>query len=368
MSKMKVCHITSVHPRYDIRIFIKECQALAREHQVSLIVADSLGDELHSGVNIYDVGKVAGGRLKRMRVTSQAIFNQVCALKPQVVHFHDPELISIGRKLVKLGYQVIYDVHEDVPKQIMNKHWIPKLLRPVISRYVEWQERKAANEFAGMICATEIITQRFVRYNPKSIAIHNYPILAELTQLNVTWQQRSDHLCYLGSISETRGILPLVDSLALSGLTLDLAGPYSGDSESKIKASRGFNQVNYHGILNRQQVSELLGQVKIGMVTLLPTPSYLESLPIKLFEYMLAGIPVVTSNFPLWHAIVQGHNCGLMVDPSDAQAVAAACNWLLENQEQAKQMGENGRQAVLNHYTWDQEQERLLAFYRQLEV
>ena len=199
MFKMQVCHITSVHPRYDIRIFIKECQALVREHQVSLIVADSLGDEVNSGVNIYDVGKVVGGRLKRMRITSQAILQKVCVLKPQIVHFHDPELISIGRKLSKLGYRVIYDVHEDVPKQIMNKHWIPKLLRPLISRYVENQERNAAKEFAGVICATEIIAKRFATYNSRSIAIHNYPILAELTQLESTWQDRSDHLCYLDS-------------------------------------------------------------------------------------------------------------------------------------------------------------------------
>lgn len=366
MFKMQVCHITSVHPRYDIRIFIKECQALVREHQVSLIVADSLGDEVNSGVNIYDVGKVVGGRLKRMRITSQAILQKVCVLKPQIVHFHDPELIGIGRKLVKLGYKIVYDVHEDVPKQIMNKHWIPKLLRPLISRYVENQERNAAKEFAGVICATEIIAKRFATYNPRSIAIHNYPILAELTQLESTWQDRSDHLCYLGSISETRGILPLVDSLAISGLTLDLAGPYSGDIEGKINGSCGIKHVSYHGILNRQQVSQLLGKVKIGMVTLLPTPSYLESLPIKLFEYMLAGIPVVTSDFPLWNSIVKGHNCGLMVDPIDSQAIAAACKWLLDNQEQAKQMGENGRQAVLNNYTWDKEQERLLEFYRKL--
>lgn len=363
---MQICHITSVHPRYDIRIFIKECQALAREHQVSLIVADSLGDEVNTGINIYDVGKVAGGRLSRMRITSQAILHKLCALKPQVVHFHDPELIGIGRKLARLGYKVIYDVHEDVPKQIMNKHWIPKLLRPLISRYVENQERIASAEFAGVICATEIIAQRFSSYNSKSIAIHNYPILAELTQLDVTWQQRNDNLCYLGSISETRGILPLIDSLAISGLTLDLAGPYSGEIEGKIKSSQGFKQVNYHGVLNRQQVSELLGKVKIGMVTLLPTPSYLESLPIKLFEYMLAEIPVVTSNFPLWDSIVQGHNCGLMVDPADSQAIADACQWLLVNPDKAQQMGENGRQAVLNYYTWDKEQDSLLEFYHQL--
>ena len=55
---MKVCHLTSAHNRYDTRIFLKECSSLAKNgYEVSLIVADNLGDESKSGVKILDVGK-----------------------------------------------------------------------------------------------------------------------------------------------------------------------------------------------------------------------------------------------------------------------------------------------------------------------
>lgn len=363
---MRVCHITSVHPRYDIRIFIKECQSLASVHAVSLIVADSFGYENKHGVEIHDVGKVSGGRLERIRKTGVAIFHKVRELNPEIVHFHDPELISIGLKLTRLGYKVIYDVHEDVPKQVMNKHWIPRLIRPLISKLVQYREASAARKFAGIITATEIIGNRFKQYNAATIAIHNYPILAELELVDVDWSSRSDNLCYLGSISETRGILPLVDSLAISNLNLklDLAGPFSNvEIEHKLKAGKGFAHVHYHGILDRDGVRGLLAKVKIGMVTLLPTPSYVESLPIKMFEYMLAGIPVIASDFELWRPIVLGNNCGLLVDPENPEVIARAAAQLLADPKLAQQMGENGRQAVLKNYSWEQEQLKLLDFY-----
>lgn len=364
---MKICHITSVHPRYDIRIFIKECKALAINHDVTLIVADSLGDEKKDGMSILDVGKSSGGRLKRIRETSHAIYKKILKIEPQVVHFHDPELMSIGVKLAKLGVKVIYDVHEDVPKQVMNKHWIPKLIRPIVSKLVKLQERRASSFFAGVVCATEIIASRFKQYNYNTIAIHNYPILEELNVVDVNWSERTDSLCYLGSISETRGILPLVQSLAFSKLPLELAGPYSNESiAAKIQSQIGKEMVNYHGILNRDQVAQLLTMVRVGIVTLLPTPSYVESLPIKLLEYMLAGIPVVASNFSLWEKYVKDNNCGLMVEPENPQAIADACSYLIDNPEVAEQMGVNGRLAVLEHYTWEKESQKMIDFYAKL--
>lgn len=364
---MKICHITSVHPRYDIRIFVKECVSLTSEHEVALIVADSLGDEQKLAVNIYDVGKPVGNRLQRMRFTSQKIFQKVLQLKPQIVHFHDPELIGIARKLAKLGYKVIYDVHEDVPKQVLNKQWIPSWLRPFISKLIERQEQKASKDFAGIICATEIIAARFKTYNSNAVAIHNYPILAELNNIAVDFESRDNSLCYLGSISHTRGIIPLINSLAESQLKLELAGIFSdSEIERETKTTDGFEHVHYHGILSRVEVAKLLSEVRVGMVTLLPTPSYIESLPIKLFEYMLAGIPVVASDFELWKPIVMGNNCGLMVDPNNPQTIAKACSWLIDNPLEAKKMGENGRRAVLANYVWEQEVKCLLRFYTEL--
>jgi glycosyltransferase involved in cell wall biosynthesis len=365
---MSICHITSVHPRYDIRIFVKECQALANNYQqVSLIVADSLGNENKDNIHIYDVGKSSGGRWQRMFKTSRLIFAKVCELQPTIIHFHDPELIGIGIRLAKLGYKVIYDVHEDVPKQILNKAWLPKLLRPTIAKIMMLRERHASSYFAGIICATELIAQRFLIYNPQTKVVHNYPLLSELQQINVAWQQRNDNLCYIGSISQTRGIIPLINSLAESKLNLDLAGIYSDETiKNMVNQSVGIELVNYHGILSRLEISKLLSSVKVGMVTLLPTPSYIEALPIKLFEYMLAGIPVVASNFPLWEMIIKRHNCGLLVDPQDSHAIAQACLWLINNPQQASQLGENGKQAVLKYYNWEHEQSLLLDFYESI--
>jgi hypothetical protein len=358
-----ICHITSAHPRYDIRVYVKEAQSLARSnYNTHLIVADGLGDEIKDTIHIYDVG-CPSTRRERMRITPKQIFSKVLDLKPQIVHFHDPELMLIGRKLAKLGYQVIYDVHEDVPKQVLSKNWIPKPLRKIVSFWVSKQEKKTAKLCAAIVCATDIIANRFRKYNPDTISLFNYPILAELSQIQVDWNARTNRLCYIGSIAKTRGVVPLVNSLTESKLDLDLAGPFSDSAiMDEVQSLPNYKTyVRYHGILNREEVAKLLATVKVGIVTLLPTPSYVESLPIKLLEYMLAGIPVVASNFPLWQDLVKG--CGFMVDPADSHAIANACSWLINNPDEARLMGERGRQKVLAHYTWEVEQSKLVELY-----
>ena len=74
---MKVCHLTSVHTRYDTRIFLKECQSLASNgYKVSLVVADGLFDEYKEGVSIYDVGKTDSGRLNRFTTTTRKVYKK----------------------------------------------------------------------------------------------------------------------------------------------------------------------------------------------------------------------------------------------------------------------------------------------------
>lgn len=391
---MQICHITSAHPRYDIRIFVKECQSLARNnHQVSLIVADDLADEIHhinamQSINIYNVDKESG-RFSRMWKTPQKIYRKILELKPEVVHFHDPELMLIALKLQKLGFKVIYDVHEDLPKQIQNKYWLPQITRNLVSISAKLFEQYIAARISGVVTATPIIAQRFQKYNKSTIIVCNYPLLQELgsdtsshfqehigvgcsTPLNLTavdFSERENTLCYIGSISKTRGIVPLIESLALSKTRLKLAGKFSGDLDlSELKKIPGFEFVDYLKTLDREHIAKLLSQVKIGIVTLLPTPSYVESLPIKMFEYMLAGIPVVASNFPLWIDIIKTYNCGLMADPNNPEEISKACQHLLDNQDIAEQMGKNGRDAVIKYFNWEQEESKLISFYNELKT
>lgn len=365
-----VCHITSVHGRYDIRIFVKECVTLANSGcDVALIVADGRGDELKHKVNIYDIGRPSDRR-DRLVNTGKKIYAKVLALNPKIVHFHDPELMFIGLRLAKDGYKVVYDVHEDVPKQILSKHWVPKILRPLLSFAVKQVERYVAKRIAGAVVTTSIIAKRFLTYNKNTVTVCNYPLLNtnDLNLAETPWEKREDTLCYVGSISKTRGIIQLIKSLAVSKLHLKLAGIVSSDlTLDDLEQLDGYNWVDYMGVLPHPQIADLLSKTRVGMVTLLPTPSYVEALPIKLFEYMLAGVPVVASDFDFWREIVLKYNCGILVDPYNVKQIADACKHLIENPEIAAKMGQNGRSAVLAHFNWDEQAKRLVQLYSDLQ-
>ncbi|BEV72267.1 MULTISPECIES: glycosyltransferase family 4 protein [unclassified Paludibacterium] len=364
---MRIAHLTSAHPRHDIRIFIKECGTLARGgHEVSLIVADGLGEEVRDGVRIHDVGARTGGRLARMTRTVDRVIQAALRLRPDVAHFHDPELMLAALKLKKAGIRVVYDVHEDLPRQLLAKHWIPGMLRPLTSRVFEVLENRVASRFDAIVTSTPHIRTRFARVNARAVDVCNYPILSELVR-ETPWESRHNEVCYLGGITRIRGIGPIVAAMPDVPARLNLAGIWGeAGLKDELMASAGWSRVNDLGVLDRQGVAGVLARSKVGLVTLFPTPNYVDALPIKLFEYMAAGIPVVASDFPVWRAIVEDAGCGLLVDPQDPAAIAAAMNTLLADDQRAAAMGASGQRAVLAKYSWQAEGEKLLALYDQL--
>jgi glycosyltransferase involved in cell wall biosynthesis len=121
------------------------------------------------------------------------------------------------------------------------------------------------------------------------------------------------------------------------------------------------------GQVGRQRVWEELQRSRVGLVVLHPTPSYREEpTNTKMYEYMLAGVPIVASDFPKWRTFVESIGCGLVADPMDADAIAHAIGWLLENPEAAAEMGIRGRTAVLERLNWYSEGELLVHMYQEL--
>ena len=138
---VKIAHLTSAHPRYDTRIFYKMCKSLSKKYEVNLVVADGKGDEIKDNINIFDVGK-SKNRKDRMLNITKKVFQKALEINVKIYHIHDPELIPIGVKLKKLGFKVIFDMHENTPKQIKNKNYIPFILRNIISNVYKFYERR----------------------------------------------------------------------------------------------------------------------------------------------------------------------------------------------------------------------------------
>ncbi len=368
MKIVNITHLTSAHPRYDTRIFVKECCSLAgvEHYKVSLIVADGKGDEQKDGVEILDVGPHKGGRLSRMTDTVKRVYNRARALESDLYHFHDPELIPVALKLKKTGKKVIFDIHEDVPKQILAKPYLNRFSKQLFSALYRLYENHACAKFDALITPTPIMNRNFSKQHPRSVQVANYPILTELAN-TVPWQEREDRVCHVGSLAESRGVLEIIEALSISKVPLDLCGDFRPHTlEQKAKALDGWSYVAYHGFVSREEVAKVLKKVKIGLVTLHPTPSYLEALPVKMFEYMAAGIPVIASDFPLYRELLAAYPCALFVDPLDPQAIAEATTELLDNQKAAEKMGEVGKEAAMSTFNWTHEEQKLLQLYRAL--
>ena len=197
-----ITHLTSAHQRYDTRIFIKMCSSLA-EHgfDVSLVVADGLGDEIKNKVNIVDVGVKSGGRLSRMTKTVNKVFKKAVELDVDIYHLHDPELIPIGLKLKRLGKKVIFDSHEDVPKQMIGKPYLNAPLRRLIGAVYGVYENYACAKFDAIITATPFIRDKFLLINPNTIDVNNFPLLEELAN-TADWTEKRDEVVYVGGIAK----------------------------------------------------------------------------------------------------------------------------------------------------------------------
>lgn len=363
---MKVCHLTSVHPRYDTRIFVKECSSLAAAGFDVTLIAPGEKDEKKNGVKIISVRK-SSSRISRMITTVNEVWQKALAVNAYIYHFHDPELIRIGLRLREKGYKVIYDAHEDVPRQLLAKHYLPVFSRNLISSQFERFENRAVEKFDQVITVTPLLEKRFKKINPNTIQVCNFPSLHEFPSPANTTSERKNELCYVGGITEIRGIREMIKAVEHCDTKLHLGGEFSPLSlRDEVIKYKGWEKMIAHGFMNRESVTALLANCMAGLVLLHPTENYIDAYPVKMFEYMAAGLPVIASDFPLWKEIITKHQCGICVDPYNINAIADAINYLLSNKAEAQQMGVNGRKAIESKYNWEQEEKKLITIYQRL--
>ena len=363
---VKICILTSVHTPFDIRIFQKEARTLAKAGYLVTLIAQHDKEDVVNGIRIINLQRQTN-RIKRMTKTVWEAYRKARKVDADIYHFHDPELIPVGLKLKKQGKKVIYDVHEDYGENIKNKGWLPKILRKTVAKIFDRYEKKAAKSFDGIVTATPHILNRFSHINSFSVDIKNYPIQNSFIPLSRK-ETCSDSICFTGLISRSYGINELLVSLELlNNVHLILCGPFESQAYAdELKLMAGWEFVDYRGIVEYDEVKRIFSNCAVGMVALLPNTTNNYSLPIKLFEYMAAGLPVIASNFPLWKEIVEKNGCGICVNPLNSKEIADAITWVLKNPSQAAEMGRNGRKAVLEKYNWETESKKLIKFYEEI--
>jgi glycosyltransferase involved in cell wall biosynthesis len=364
---MKIVHLTSAHPIHDARILHKEAATLAAAgHEVVLVAAGEGDGAVIRGVQVRVVAHAGGGRPGRMTRTVWRVLRAAQAERADVYHFHDPELIPVGVWLKLLGRRVVYDVHEDLPAQILSKYWIRPALRRPVAFAVRLLEGAVSRLFDALVVANPAHAVRFPA--SRTVVVRNLPDLAEFPFAPALGASHVPVAIYVGALTRVRGALEMVRAMALlppsCPARLWLGGRFSEPGlEAACRKEPGWSRVDFLGWLERGQLAERLGRARFGMVVLHPTPQHHTSYATKLFEYMSAGLPLVVSDLPINREIVDATRCGLVVDPLNPAAIARAIVWLLEHPAEAEAMGRRGRAAVEQRYNWQHEALALLALY-----
>lgn len=369
---MKVLVLTTVHSRSDSRIFAREAPTVGslRSVEVKVIVADGLGPESRTGYDVVDLGKPHAGRLGRFTGIYFKALRVVLHEKPDVLHVHDPELLPLAYLAQKINRgSFVYDAHEDFPKDILDKHWIPSSLRKAVALVAGAVEAGIASKANHVVAATEHVARRFPAH--RTTVIRNFPLLEEFDFVDTvrTSGDPRDFL-YLGSITEVRGVNQLVKAMPFvlhRDARLVLAGGVTPESFlGKMRAEAGWTRTTYMGHVHRDGLESLFQGVAAGLLTAFPKNNALESVPTKFFEYMAAGVPLIVSDFPAWRALLEDVGCALFVDPENPRDIANAMNAILADPRRSALMGARGRRAVLSQLNWEREGSRLADLYQSL--
>ena len=363
---VKVCILTTVHPPFDTRIFHKEAKTLVQAgYDVTLIVQHSK-NEIVDGVKIIALSKPRNRFTRIFGLTWQTLFLAL-RQRADIYHFHDPELIIVGIILRLFGKKVIYDVHEDVPKQILNKNWMGNVnIRKFAAFIMNIIEQIGALLFNRIVVATPDIAKKFPK--KKIVILRNFPILQLIDNtISANCKKNKPIIIYAGGLTRIRGIKEIIQAMEYieDRAELWLLGKWESKKfEKECEDLEGWKYTRYLGFKNLQEVYSFMKSSDIGIINFLPVENNLKAGPNKVYEYMACSLPIVMSNFLYWKKIFKGYT--LFTNPYDSKGIAEKILYLLDNPNEAKELGKKGRKLIEEKYNWKAESKKLLEMYSNL--
>lgn len=369
--KRRVVHMTTVHHPYDPRIYYKQCLSLYHANYDVTLISQRTNDEKPLDMPIKHISiKSYTSRLKRMIFGTWDVYQKAKKEKADVYVFHDPELLFVASLLKKKGNTVIYDIHEDYVTSILQKKYLSKPIKHGIAKIYTLMEKMFTRKMA-----ISLAEKYYKDIYPRGVCILNYPLLnKEMMRLDRETQDVTNNLLYTGNVTEERGAyihaaLPKIDP----NISVQFVGKCDKHIADKMTDVAGNASSNIHiegidAFVVKERIEEMYLSKRwlAGIAIFPPTEHYKKKELTKFFEYMNAGLPIICSDFPVWKQFISKYECGITVDPYNETEIKNALNTLRENPNLAYQMGENGRQAVVEELNWEVEEQKLLEWYDEL--
>ena len=366
--KVRVLHISTAHQPQDPRIVFKQCQTLAESSYdvfCALPNADpAVAPDIHF-IRLPYFQRV----IWRTLLTCPLILLRCLWLRPGIIHIYVPEFIPFAFVFKLFGAQIIYEVQENLYKKMhlksFNKGYI-------LEKAFRWFDTLARRHFYLIFTEHGYLDTYTSLAKPHEV-IYNYPLLSFLEPFRQPYQPNpaQPSFFYIGWLSFERAFDTLVSGLVkLKATYPDFVVHLFGRqtfTEMDLDELPNFadirSNLHFYGYADQRNAFPYSAQATVGLALLKPVGDYPDSYTTKLFEYMALGLPVITSDFPLYQNVVDRHTCGFCVSPYEPNQIADALTYLIEHPDEARAMGQRGRSAVEAIYNWTSESKKLLDYY-----
>ncbi len=346
------------------------CRSVARTGRLVSFVVPTDRDSFVDGVAIKAVPLVLA-RWKRMLCTTWQVYRRAVQERADIYQFHDPELLPVGLALRFLSKaEVIYDIHENVPDQILSKYYIPRGLRKLVAAVYDRLERYCARNLSAIVTANEDINERFQHIAGPVIAVHNYADDDEFGDVPETDDSRYGcGVIFHCAASERTSFPAVLQALELIPEDVEIKLVVSGSTPSEARGAEQFVQrslcrrVEMLSFLTREDLAKVFSQCAVSVVLYNEPRNHSSIRSNRFYESLAAAAPVVAPDFPEWRTVVESIGCGLTVNPSNPQAIADALQYLITHPQEAAAMGKRGRRAFRRNFDWTRENDKLLRLY-----
>jgi len=372
---IKVCQITTVHHWNDTRIFWRECRSLRKAGYAVTLIAPHHANERIEGIDIVAIPKTKN-RLKRCLLIGAKVFLLALKQRAEIYHFHDPEFLPWALLLKFLSRKpVVYDAHEDYPEEIPCRSSLSRKFKFLLTPLLKFILEFIPSRLSDLLVFPTYSLQQKVK-GGRSIVLLNLPTTESFKDrlAPIPWEQRQYDIVHFGNLIPSRAKFMLEIAKCLKKVGVNFKWLFVG-IPPKIaywilaNEDEKFIEEHFHFITGWVPLDKAIRLVKNSRIGFNYFPfeqRFLVVLPVKVLDYMMTGLPVVSTALPELKRLLPA-GCAILVDSEEPLPYALAIKHLLQNPSEAMKMGENGKKLILEKLNWEMsEEKKLLESYQAL--
>lgn len=303
---------------------------------------------------------------------------------------HEPVIIVRDLPLVKAATvvarlrkaKVVFDMAEVYPEmygssaKYTNQSWFEGIIKSpaVAARY----ERSVLPIVDHSIAMIEESRDRLLAMGMPANAVTIVSNTPPVDKYNSRRHQHTGEILrivYVGFLTELRGLDLLIEAAAQfikkgyakSTIQIDIVGKGATKTEliDMVRELHIEESVRVHGWLSQDEVDVLMKNANVGALTYRVCGHWNHTIPNKIFDYMLAGIPVLATEVLPIQRIIEETGCGVVCRDLDPTDIAEKLEYL-RDPEVRQALGECGYQAVQEKYNWETDKQRLIGIVKNL--